>query len=79
MQQITKSQWRAAVPDGARLREYRQAAQLTQVELANLIGTNRHAVIGHWENNRNLPSNVYRLALARVLGIDIPEYADVPR
>jgi transcriptional regulator with XRE-family HTH domain len=56
---------------GARIRRARERAQLSQEELAALVGASSRAV-GDWENNRRKPRN--RLgALEEVLGVSLEE------
>jgi transcriptional regulator with XRE-family HTH domain len=54
---------------GARIRRARERAQLSQEDLARLVGASKRAV-GDWENDRRKPRN--RLgALEEVLGVPL--------
>lgn len=54
---------------GRNIRKRRQAMQLTQRQLADLLGVDQGAVSG-WEIGRNGPSDRYKIALAKALEID---------
>ena len=55
---------------GRRLVELRQAAGLTQMELAERIGTT-HSNIGFWEISGTAPRGEVLPALARALGVSV--------
>lgn len=63
---------------GARLRELRQAAGLTQLALARKAGLSHHAIC-HWEQGLREPSWSSVLALAQALRVDIRVFQQRPR
>jgi transcriptional regulator with XRE-family HTH domain len=62
---------------GGRLRELREAAELTQQELADKVGVKREA-IARWEGGKREPSWGYVLALASALGVECTAFATPP-
>ena len=61
-----------------RIRELRQKKQLTQEELARLLGVDRSAV-ARWETGSNLPRAEKLITLARVFGCSVDELlTDLP-
>jgi len=61
----------------SRLREYREAAGLSQTELAARAGVSRQ-LVGAAEAGRNLPRVDAAVALAGVLGVAVPEVFPAP-
>jgi transcriptional regulator with XRE-family HTH domain len=57
---------------GARLREARIHAGLTQLELGNRIGRD-HRTIHRWEHATRIPNLEDLLLLADVLGVPLPD------
>ena len=55
-----------------RIRELRQKKQLTQEELARLLGVDRSAV-ARWETGSNLPRAEKLITLAKVFGCSLDE------
>lgn len=53
-----------------RLRHARKAADLTQQQLADLIGADRLQVV-HWEGGANRPSAYYRELIAEATGFPV--------
>jgi transcriptional regulator with XRE-family HTH domain len=60
-----------------RLRELREAAGLTQRDLADKIGVHVDAV-ARWEQGRREPSWATVLALAEALGVDCTAFTQAP-
>jgi len=61
----------------ARLKELREAAGLSQKELAKLMGLSQQA-IALWENGQRDPSWPKAVALAEALGVDVGEFLRKP-
>lgn len=59
------AQTRAELASGA-ARAARDAAKITQDEMASALGASRSAV-GHWETGKRVPSSVHALAYGRLL------------
>ena len=57
---------------GKSIKAARTAANITQKNLAKLIGTS-HAAISFWENGVNIPNVLDCWKIAEVLGITIDE------
>ena len=55
---------------GEKLREAREAAELSQKDLANKIGTSA-AIIGRYERNERTPSVDIAKRLAEALGVSL--------
>ena len=55
---------------GARLKEVRRALNLTQHQLAEILGVSRFAVIKWEKGERDIPTEVYE-ALATKFGVNI--------
>jgi transcriptional regulator with XRE-family HTH domain len=55
---------------GDRLRELREAAKLSQVELAAQLSYPDGSQVSRWEHGHAFPSDDNREALARAFGID---------
>lgn len=55
-----------------RIRELRQEKQLSQEELARLLGVDRSAV-AKWETGTNLPRTEKLMMLAKVFGCSVDE------
>ena len=51
---------------GAKIRQYRERAGLTQKELAELVGVN-HSAVSFWENGKAAPTTANIIKLANVL------------
>ena len=47
---------------GAEIRAFRERAQMSQYQLAQLVGTTQNAV-SKWEHNQTRPSDVYKARL----------------
>jgi transcriptional regulator with XRE-family HTH domain len=62
---------------GARLKELRERAGLTQKELADRAGVSQRAV-SHWEQGLREPSWSNVLALAGALGVDCRAFQEAP-
>src|SRR5262245_10109440 len=60
-----------------RLKELREAAKLTQAELAKLAGTTQQA-IAHWEGGHRDPSWPNVIALAAALGVKADDFNKKP-
>lgn len=61
-----------AEPVGDRIRAARQAAGLSQKQLAAMIGVDRSDVI-RWEKNRVKPKQAYRLKIAGATGVPLAQ------
>ncbi|MET9779258.1 helix-turn-helix transcriptional regulator [Streptomyces sp. NPDC006367] len=59
--------------DGTRVRAERRANDLTQKQLANLIGLRSHAPVAAWEAGKSFPDGDKLPAIAGALGKDIDE------
>ena len=59
-----------------RIRELRQKKELSQEELARLLGVDRSSV-AKWETGTNYPRAEKLLAMARIFGCTIDELIDV--
>lgn len=59
------SRTRADLASGA-ARQAREAAKVTQAEMASALGVSRSA-LGHWETGRSVPSAEHALAYGRLL------------
>ena len=57
---------------GERLKALRNAANLSQRELATLIGET-HTNVAYWETSGNLPRSDVLLAMAEALGVSVEE------
>lgn len=57
---------------GQRLRRLREAAGLSQRELAERIGLH-HSNIGYWERSGNLPRSDVLAPMAKILGVGVDE------
>lgn len=66
-----------AVRFGLRLRELREAAGLTQQQLADQVGCSLDA-LSTWEGARRVPLWTAAVALAGALGIGVGEFAAEP-
>ena len=66
---------------GRWLRECREAAGLTQGELAQAIGlSSGRFQVGHWEDGQNVPDGIYLLAMFQALGVEVSALpVDPPR
>lgn len=62
---------------GNNLREARKAADLTQAELAELLGTTQQA-IAKWETGKSVPRDETRWRLASELGVPAHELFPAP-
>ncbi len=62
---------------GRRLRELREAARLTQEQLAEKVGVKRDAVV-RWESSKREPVWSSVLALAAALGVSCEAFAEPP-
>jgi transcriptional regulator with XRE-family HTH domain len=58
---------------GARIRQARKSAQLSQSQLANKIGAHVTSV-SDWERGRNAPSARHLLAIAQATGTEIDHF-----
>jgi transcriptional regulator with XRE-family HTH domain len=67
----------SAASFAGRLRELREAAGLTQGELAERVGVIREAV-ARWEAGRREPGWSNVLALAEALGVDCTAFTQAP-
>lgn len=66
-------------PDhGKRLKLYREAAGLTQRELAEKIEVT-HSNINYWENSSKLPKSNYLLPIAKALNVSVEELLGEPK
>jgi transcriptional regulator with XRE-family HTH domain len=65
-------------PEGARLVELRQAAGLTQTELASLVGEKQQN-IAFWEQSNKPPRSDVIPKLAEALGVDVVALLDAHR
>jgi transcriptional regulator with XRE-family HTH domain len=63
--------------NGARLRELRVAAGLSQTELAERVGVQRGAV-ARWESDEREPNWSNVVALAKALGVDCRAFTEEP-
>ncbi len=62
---------------GERIRELRQEKEISQAQLADIIGVSQKAV-DYWERNVNEPKASYIIALVRYFGISYDEFfADI--
>ncbi|KFG71386.1 helix-turn-helix domain-containing protein [Streptomyces mutabilis] len=59
--------------DGTRVRAERRATDLTQKQLANLLGLKSHAPVAAWESGRSFPDGDKLPAIARALGRGIDD------
>ena len=57
---------------GARIRECRKAAGLSQAELGRRVGVSQQAV-GQWEKGVNLPEGARLVAVAEALAVSVDE------
>lgn len=57
---------------GARIREYREAAGLSQTEVGRRLGVKQQSV-GKWERGSALPQGARLAELADVLGVTVAE------
>ena len=57
---------------GQRLRRLREAAGLSQRELADRIGLH-HSNIGYWERSGNLPRSDVLAPMAKILGVSVDD------
>lgn len=62
----------------SRLKAFRQAAGLSQRELARQIGQDQ-SNIRYWENSGNLPRSDVLLPMAKALGVTVEELLGEPR
>lgn len=62
---------------GKRLKGYREAAGLTQRELAAKINVT-HSNINYWENSNKLPKSEFLVAIAKILNISVDELLGEP-
>lgn len=62
---------------GERLKEARTQAQLTQDDLAGVIGC-AHSMIARWERGQGAPSPQHARALAATFGLTVQDLTDVP-
>jgi transcriptional regulator with XRE-family HTH domain len=56
---------------GARIRRARKAADLTQHQLAVLVGTGDAMKVSRWERGENLPSAAALFSLAEIFDVDV--------
>lgn len=61
----------------ANLRAARKAAGLTQVALAELLGTTQQAV-AKWESGKGVPRDESRWRLAEALGVPVHQIFEAP-
>ncbi|MBR2384931.1 MAG: helix-turn-helix transcriptional regulator [Clostridia bacterium] len=62
---------------GAKIKELRIEAKLSQMQLAKMIGVSQKA-IDYWERNVNEPKASYVIALVKVFDISFDEFfADI--
>ena len=64
--------------NGQHLKKLREAAGLTQRELAAQIGE-IHSNVNYWENSGNLPRSDVLLPMARALGVTVEELLGEPK
>ena len=62
---------------GKRLKGYREAAGLTQRELASKINVT-HSNINYWENSNKLPKSNFLIAIAKALNVSVDELLGEP-
>jgi transcriptional regulator with XRE-family HTH domain len=74
MQEVLFSRvYKMAMNDlGEHLRELREAAGMSQRELAKQLEIH-HSNLGHWERSGNLPGSNLLLPLAKLLGVTVEE------
>ena len=63
---------------GERLKALRKAANLSQRELAILIGE-IHTNVAYWETSGNLPRSDVLLPMAQALGVSVEELLGAPK
>lgn len=63
---------------GERLKTLRNAANLSQRELATLIGET-HTNVAYWETSGNLPRSDVLLPMAEALGVSVEELLGAPK
>jgi transcriptional regulator with XRE-family HTH domain len=63
---------------GVRLKAFRQAAKLSQRELAALIGE-IHTNVAYWETSGNLPRSNVLLPMAQAFGVTVEELLGAPK
>jgi transcriptional regulator with XRE-family HTH domain len=63
---------------GERLKTLRNAANLSQRELAALIGET-HTNVAYWETSGNLPRSDVLLPMAEALGVSVEELLGAPK
>jgi len=63
---------------GERLKTFRNAANLSQRELAALIGET-HTNVAYWETSGNLPRSDVLLPMAEALGVSVEELLGAPK
>lgn len=61
-----------------RIRDARNAARLTQRELADRLELRDALAVSRWERGRNLPSEAVRERLAAALGVTVEALFSVP-
>lgn len=57
--------------DGTKLQALRQSQQLTQGDVASVVGVNDYNVISRWELGKTEPKSKHLLRLCAVLGCDV--------
>lgn len=62
---------------GKRLKRYREAAGLTQRDLAAKISVT-HSNINYWENSNKLPKSSFLIPIAKALNISVDELLGEP-
>ena len=63
---------------GKRLKAFREAAGLSQYELARLVGE-RQSNIHYWGSSGNLPRSNVLLPMAKTLGVTVEELLGAPK
>jgi transcriptional regulator with XRE-family HTH domain len=71
----TSAKPRSPSPLGIKIREARQAKQLTQAQLGEAIGASSRSV-QFWENSDRRPEFIFIERIVRVLGLSFDDFAE---